>query len=53
LLVATILELLSAGSTFEELKADYPNLEEADVRACLLYATRLVNFQLVPYASAA
>jgi uncharacterized protein (DUF433 family) len=52
-MVATILELLTAGSTFEELKADYPNLENDDVRACLLYATRLVNFQIIPYASVA
>ncbi|MEZ0610751.1 DUF433 domain-containing protein [Fibrella sp. WM1] len=52
-MVATILELLSAGSTFDELKEDYPNLEEDDVRACLAYATRLVNFQFIPHISAA
>ncbi len=53
LLVATVLELLSAGTTLAELQEDYPNLEEGDVRNCLAYATRLVNFQFIPYASAA
>ncbi|HEY0110531.1 MAG TPA: DUF433 domain-containing protein [Fibrella sp.] len=49
LMVATILELLSSGMTYSELITDYPNLEDEDIRACLAYATRLANFQFVPY----
>lgn len=43
-MVATILDLLSAGMTHPELRADYPNLEEEDIRACLAYATRPSSF---------
>lgn len=39
LMVATILELLSSGMTYAELIEDYPNLEEADIKACLEYAS--------------
>ena len=53
LMVATILELLSAGMTHAELIVDYPALQEEDIRACLAYATRLANFQFVPYDKAA
>jgi uncharacterized protein (DUF433 family) len=37
--VAQMLELLSAGMSHEEVLADYPFIEEADIRACLLFAT--------------
>ena len=39
--VETILELLSAGMTREEILADYDELEPEDIRAVLLYAARL------------
>lgn len=39
--VETMLELLSAGMTPEDLLADYPDLEPEDIRAVLLYAARL------------
>ncbi|MEO9209462.1 MAG: DUF433 domain-containing protein [Ginsengibacter sp.] len=39
--VSMILDLLSAGMTTEEIIADYPALEKKDIRACLLYASRL------------
>ena len=38
--VAMILELLSAGMSVDELLADYPDLEAADVIAALAYATQ-------------
>lgn len=34
----TILSLLTQGETVDGLLADYPGLEEADIRACLAYA---------------
>lgn len=35
--VEMILDLLSAGMTQEELLADYPALEVADIQACLAF----------------
>lgn len=35
--VSLILDLLATGSTWEEILEDYPQLTEADIRACLLY----------------
>ncbi len=42
--VDLVLDLLSAGSTHEEILEDYPNLEEADILACLAYATKLTKY---------
>ena len=39
--VTTILELLASGMTHQEILADYPDLDEEDIRACLQYAARL------------
>lgn len=41
--VQTLLELLSAGMTFAEILADYPDLEEADLRAALAFAAQLTE----------
>ena len=42
--VDLILDLLSAGSTHEEILEEYPNLEESDILACLAYATKLTKY---------
>lgn len=39
--VETLLELLSAGMTVEEILDDYEDLERADILAALVFATRL------------
>lgn len=39
--VETILELLSAGMTIEDILADYDDLEREDILAALAFATRL------------
>ncbi len=39
--VEFLLELLSSGMTAEEILADYEDLEADDIRAALVYATRL------------
>lgn len=39
--VETMLELLSAGMTAEEILADYEDLEPEDIQAVLSYAARL------------
>lgn len=41
--VETILELLSSGMTFEEILADYQDLERDDLLAVLAYAARLAR----------
>ncbi len=39
----TVLEWLSSGMTHEEILADYEDLEEADLRAAMAWAAKLVS----------
>jgi uncharacterized protein (DUF433 family) len=39
--VETILELLSSGMTYDEILADYEDLEREDILAALAFAARL------------
>jgi uncharacterized protein (DUF433 family) len=41
--VQTILEFLSAGESEEEILKQYPSLEPEDIKACLKFATELLN----------
>ena len=41
--VEVILDQLSGGMTTEDVLADYPDLEQADIDACLSYAARVVH----------
>ncbi|MBI2928782.1 MAG: DUF433 domain-containing protein [Verrucomicrobia bacterium] len=41
--VTTILGLLAAGATEKEVLADYPDLEPADLKACMAYAAWLTR----------
>lgn len=45
--VAQLLELLAAGMTNQEILADYPYLEEGDIRAALLYAAHIANARTI------
>jgi uncharacterized protein (DUF433 family) len=45
--VVNILELISSGMTHAELLADYEDLEEADLQACLLFAAKLAHVKTV------
>jgi uncharacterized protein (DUF433 family) len=45
--VEMILDLLSAGMTHSEILADYPALEDDDIRACLAYASRLTKIKSI------
>lgn len=45
--VEFLLELLSAGMTAEEILADYEDLEVEDIRAVLIYATRLSQIKRI------
>lgn len=51
LLVTTVLELLASGMTYQEVLDDYPNLEMADIHACLSFAAQIVNFRSMPIAA--
>lgn len=51
--VELLLDLLAAGMTPEEVLGDYPDLEAEDLRACLLYATRLIQIKSIYPAMAA
>ena len=39
--VTMILELLASGMSHPEILADYPDLDDEDIRACLQYAAKL------------
>jgi uncharacterized protein (DUF433 family) len=41
--VEMLLDLMSAGMTFDEILADYPALEREDLQACLTFAGKLVQ----------
>lgn len=45
--VSQLLELLAAGMTEQQIIADYPYLELADIRACLLFASYMANTKSV------
>jgi len=41
--VEMILELLSSGMSWAEIRDDYPAIEDDDIRACLLFASQLAK----------
>ncbi|TAK41245.1 MAG: DUF433 domain-containing protein, partial [Saprospiraceae bacterium] len=50
--VAQMLELLSSGMTHEEILEDYPYIEIDDIRACLLFASKMANaHSVIPLAA--
>lgn len=50
--VEMILELLSSGMTFEEILADYEDLEREDILAVLDYAARLSQTKRIEMTTA-
>lgn len=45
--VENILELLASGMTHSEILADYEDLEEEDLMACLLFAARFTSVKSI------
>ncbi|OAI14534.1 MULTISPECIES: DUF433 domain-containing protein [Methylomonas] len=43
--VSDILQMLAEGISNETILLDYPDLELADIQACLLYAARRANLE--------
>jgi uncharacterized protein (DUF433 family) len=45
--VSLIVDFLATGSTVDEILADYPQLSEDDIRACLAYASEMTRERTV------
>ncbi len=45
--VEWLLELLSSGMSVEQILADYPDLEEGDLRAACAYGARITRVQRI------
>jgi uncharacterized protein (DUF433 family) len=45
--VGQLLQLLASGMTEAQLLADYDYLEQEDIKACLLYASHIVNKKMI------
>jgi uncharacterized protein (DUF433 family) len=45
--VEMLLELLAAGMTTAEIVEDYPDLEAADINACLAFAAKMVQIKTI------
>ena len=43
--VADILQMLGHGESIEQVLADFPDLTESDIRACLLFAAQRTDFE--------
>lgn len=50
--VSFILDLLADGWTFEQILAEYPGLEDVDIRACLAYGSAMARERFVAVRSA-
>ena len=50
--VESILELLSAGMTVDDVLADYPGLERDDILAALEFGARAAGCRVVPLSAA-
>ena len=46
--VALILDFLADGTTEEELRADYPQLEHADIMAAIAYGAEMSRERILP-----
>jgi len=45
--VSLILDLLAEGATSAEILADYPQLEDADIMACIAYGAEMARERFV------
>ena len=51
--VSLILDFLAGGMTMQEILRQYPDLEEADVRACIAYGAEMARERYVEMPSEA
>lgn len=45
--VVNMLELMASGMTHQEILADYDDLEEEDLQACLIFAAKLADIKSI------
>ena len=45
--VKDVLDMLADGATSEQILADFPDLEAADIQACIAYATLDVDHSVL------
>jgi uncharacterized protein (DUF433 family) len=50
--VESVLDLLAAGTTVDEVLADYPDLERDDILAALEFGARAAGRRVVPLSAA-
>ena len=50
--VESVLELLAAGMTVDEVLGDYPDLERDDILAALEFGARAAGLRVVPLSAA-
>ncbi len=48
--VKDVLDMLAGGATQDEILADFPDLEAADIRACIAYAARYLDHTVLSSA---
>jgi len=48
-LVSNILSSLASGESIEEIKKNYPNISDEDIKAALSFGSQLSNFESFPY----
>lgn len=51
--VSLILDFLASGSSIREILENYPDLEEADIYACLAYGAEMVRERFVEVGGSA
>jgi uncharacterized protein (DUF433 family) len=45
--VKDVLDMLAGGATPQEILADFPDLEAADIQACIAYAARYTDHSVL------
>jgi len=50
--VEWMLDLLGSGMTYEEILADYEDLEIEDIQACLVFASRMLRVKSIHHIAA-
>jgi uncharacterized protein (DUF433 family) len=45
--VKDVLDMLAEGATAEQILADFPDLEAADIQACIAYAARYLDHSVL------
>ncbi len=48
--VSDVLDLLAQGQSFEQVLEDFPDLTDADIRACIAYASKRVSHSTIKVA---